>query len=287
MKRPKIGVSVQIFWDYNKLDLDYAINHSVNDLGFECVEILCQNPMYGGWGTSKAKETTRKIKDILSTLDAEVSIHAPYHDLNIASWNVRISEETVRQINESIDVATKLNSEIVVAHSGYMSSRKYRKDKTFDIMLQNFAKIAKHAEDSGVTLCMENIASKPKALGTHIADIKRIFNTVNSKNFKLCLDAAHANTTGLKPKEFAVRLKEYVRHVHLSDNTGNNEHLPVGMGNINFKDFLYALKPYYGFLIIEGWTPHNEDYFLEWDRNRIGETLDNIYGKRKLLKKRK
>jgi len=287
MKRPKIGVSIQIFWDYNKLDMEYAINHSVNDLGFECVEILCQNPMYGGWGTSKARDTTKKIKDILSTLDVGVSIHGPYHDLNIASWNTRISEETVRQLKEAVDVAAQLNSEIVVAHSGYMSSRKYRKDKTFNIILKNFAKIAKHAEDSGVTLCMENIASKPKALGVHMTDIKKILNSVNSKNFKLCLDAAHANTTGLKPKEFAVRLKDYVKHVHISDNTGSNNHLPIGMGNISFKDFLYALKPYSGFLVVEGWTPHNEDYFLKWDKSQIEEILDRVYGKRKLLKNRK
>jgi len=286
MKRPKIGLSVQIFWDYNRLDFDYAINHSVNDLGFECVEILCQNPMYAGWGTPKAKKTTRKIKDILSTMDVGVSIHGPYHDLNIASLNVRISNETVRQINEAIDVASRLDSKIVVAHSGYISSRKYRMEKAFDILLRNFARITKHAEDCGVTLCMENIASKPKALGTHITDIKKIMNTVNSKNFRLCLDSAHANTTGLKPKEFVARLKEYVSHVHVSDNTGNNEHLPIGMGNINFNEFLYALKPYSGFLVVEGWIPSNEDHFLSWDKSRLDEVLDNVYGKRKLLKKK-
>ncbi len=285
MKRPKVGLSTQIFWDYNRLDFDYAINYSVNNLGFECVEIPCQNPMYAGWGTTKAKKTTRRIKDILSTMDVGVSIHGPYHDLNISSLNIRISNETVRQINEAIDVAVQLNSKIVVAHPGYISSRKYRRENVFNLLLKNFSRIAKHAEDTGVTLCMENLASKPKAMGDNITDIKRIINAINSRNFRLCLDSAHANTTGMEPREFASKLREYVAHVHISDNTGNNEHLPIGMGNINFNEFLHALKPYSGFLIVEGWIPSNEGPFLTWDKGRLDELLNEVYGRNSLKKK--
>ncbi|MEA3255606.1 MAG: sugar phosphate isomerase/epimerase family protein [Candidatus Altiarchaeota archaeon] len=272
----KIGFAAQIFWDYQKLDLDYVINHAVNDLGFECVEILCQNPMFPGWCTNKVKKTKKEIRDILSTLDVGVSLHAPYHDLNIASWNIGVKNEAIKQVKTCIEVANYLESGIVVVHPGYVASRKYRRNKTFDMMMESFREITKTAEDLDVKLCMENIASKPKAMGVHIQEIKRMVEEVNSENFKLTLDVAHVNTTGLTPKEYIEGLREYIFHVHISDNTGGNDHLPLGLGNIDFEEFLGDLRPYKGFLIIEGWIPRNQDYFLKWDKMQLENIIKKI-----------
>lgn len=272
----KIGIAAQIFWNYERLDLNYVITHAVNDLGFECVEILCQNPMFPGWGTDKADKTKEEIKDILSTLDTDISLHAPYHDLNIATWNLGVRYEVIKQIKECVEISNYLGSDIVVVHPGYVASRKYKKDKTFDMMIENFREITKTAEDLNVKLCIENIASKPKAMGVHIHEIKRILEGVNSENFKLTLDVAHINTTGLKPRDYVENLKEYIFHVHISDNTGGNDHLPIGLGNIDFEEFLRGLKPYDRFLIIEGWIPRNQDHFLKWDKMQLENILKRL-----------
>jgi sugar phosphate isomerase/epimerase len=269
----KVGVSTQIFWNYEKLDVEYALTHLADDLKFECAEIHCQSPMFEDWGTPRAKETKQGIRDVLSTLDMAVSLHAPYHDLNIATLNLGVQGEVVDQIAESINTANYLDSKIVVVHPGFVASRKYKRNIVFDAMIENFRKLSGIAEDLNVQLCMENIAVKPKAMGVHVKEIHRIHDLVNSDNFKICLDSAHANTTGLSPDHFAEELRDYVDHVHISDNTGTDDHLPIGLGGIDFDKFLKALKPYDGFLIIEGWMPRNQDYFLQWDKKQIDDIL--------------
>jgi len=144
----KIGVSTQIFWDYEKLDMDYILKHSADDLKFECAEIHCQSPMFTGWGTPKAKETKKEIRDILSTVDIEISLHAPYHDLNMATLNLGVRKETIDQVAESINTANYLDSKIVVVHPGFVASRKYKKELVFNGMIDNFKRLAKIAEES-------------------------------------------------------------------------------------------------------------------------------------------
>jgi len=272
----ELGVSTQIFWNYNELDLEHAIKHSVKNLGFRCVEIHCQSPMFKGWGTPEGNETKKQIKDVLSTIDVDVSLHAPYHDLNIATLNWGIRKEVIRQLKECINTAHFLDSEIVVTHPGYVASRKYKRNAAFNLMIKGFREITKVAEDLSVAVCMENIASKPKAMGVHIPEILEIYNTINSENFKICLDVAHANTTGLKPEHYAKELRECIGHVHLSDNTGSDAHMPIGTGNIEFESLLRNLKSYKGFLVIEGWIPRNQDYFLEWDKKQIESIICRI-----------
>ncbi|MBN2015197.1 MAG: TIM barrel protein [Candidatus Altiarchaeota archaeon] len=272
----EVGISTQIFWDYEKLDMGYILGHIADDLKFDCAEIHCQGPMFRGWGTPKAKQTKEEIKDILSTLDIGVSLHAPYHDLNIATLNLGVRKEVIKQVSECIETASYLGSRIVVVHPGYLASRKYRKEHVIEIMVRNFKTLARLSEDNGVWLCMENISSKPKALCVHIKEIRHICDLVDSDHFGVCLDSAHANTTGLSPDHFAEGLRDYVSHVHISDNTGIDDHLPIGLGNIDFEKFLKALKPYNGCIIIEGWLPRNQDYFLRWDKKQIDDILKRI-----------
>ena len=272
----KIGVSAQIFWDYKKLDIPTVITHATDVLGFECVEILCENPLFRNWGTYEAEKIRKEIRETMETMDDDISLHAPHHDMNIATWDPGMRKEVIRNLEECIVTADYLDSNIVVIHPGFVASRKYRKDKTFKMMIKNFKVITKLAEDLDITLCLENLASKSKAIGVHAVEIKKIVESINSDSFKVTLDVAHSNTTGLKPEHFVEDLREYIHHVHISDNMGGNEHLPIGVGSIDFKGFLKSLHPYDGFLIIEGWIPHNQDHFLKWDKSQLEKIIKGL-----------
>ncbi|RLI94932.1 MAG: hypothetical protein DRO92_02400 [Candidatus Altiarchaeales archaeon] len=266
----KFGISTIIFWNYEEMDLSNVIKHCAEELKFECVEIHCQNPHFPGWGTSEGDDLKKEVRDTLSTLNIDVSLHAPYHDLNIATTNLGVKREAIRQIKETVEFAYYIDSNIVVVHPGYVASRKYKVDKVFNSMIDNLKDIVSLAEDLDVNICMENNASKPKAIGVHIPELKKICQSVNSDNFKLTLDVAHANTTGINPSHFVDELNELIRHVHISDNTGDNQHLPIGLGNIDFIELFKKLNQIYkGYIIIEGWIPHNQDHFVEWDKRQL------------------
>ncbi|KXA96311.1 hypothetical protein AKJ39_04790 [candidate division MSBL1 archaeon SCGC-AAA259J03] len=270
----KIGLSTAILWDYEKLDLSDAVFHAA-DLGFEAVEIHCEDPFFQGWGTDEAEITESEVKDALATLDMEVSLHAPFHDLNIATLNTGINGEVLRQLEECIDTARRLGSEIVVVHPGFVSSRKFKREKPFQRMVENLEKIAETAEDAAVKICLENLASKRKAMGVKIRELKDILKEVDAENLKITLDVAHANTTEAGPVKFAEEFKEDIAHVHVSDNTGEDNHLSIGQGNIDFENVLKELHPFDGVVMVEGWIPTDEDPFLVHDR----EELERVRGK--------
>ncbi len=264
-----IGVSTAIMWDYKKLNIPEAIIHSVDDLGFEAVEIHCESPFFKGWGTEKAEKTKKEVKEVLSTVETSVSLHAPYHDCNIATLNRGIEKEVISQLKECIETADYLGTDIVVVHPGFIASRKYERKMVFNKMVDNFKKITSFAENFGVKICMENLSSKKKAMCVGIPEIKKVLDRVNMKNLKLNLDIAHANTTKTGPLEYVKELKEYIAHVHVSDNTGEDDHLTLGQGNIDFKKVLSKLRPFNGIVTVEGWIPENEDPFLKYSLSEL------------------
>lgn len=272
----EIGVSTSIFWDYKRLDLPEVISHSVTDLEFEAVEIPCEDPFFEGWGTEKAEETKKEIKDTISTLDVTTSLHAPYHDLNMATLNKLVRKEVIRQHEDCVETARYLDSDIINVHPGFRSSRKFEREMVFQKMIHNLNEICEMAEDNGVTVCVENLASKRKAFGVTIPEIKRIINEVNNDSLKLTLDVAHSNTTDTAPETYVGELKKYIKHMHLSDNTGEDDHLAIGQGNIDFENILREIKPYDGILLLEGWIPEDEDPFLELGRNNLRKILADI-----------
>ncbi|KXA88732.1 hypothetical protein AKJ57_06405 [candidate division MSBL1 archaeon SCGC-AAA259A05] len=265
----KIGLSVAILWDYKELDIPKAISHSVDNLNYEAVEIHCEEPFFKGWGTEGGHETREKIKDALSVVDADVSLHAPYHDTNIATMSSGIGKEIIRQHKECIETARYLDSEILVVHPGFVSSRKYERKISLQKMTENLKKITKFAGENGVKICLENLSSKRKAMCTDTAEIKKTLKKVNMEDLKVTFDIAHANTTEEGPLKFARRLKEHIAHVHVSDNTGEDNHLPMGLGNIDFEAVFEELNPFDGFSVVEGWIPRDEDPFLIYDREEL------------------
>lgn len=276
MREMNIGVSTGIFWDYEKLDLSTAINHAVEGLDFEAVEIHCEDPLFEGWGTDKADITRKVVRESLSIADVEVSLHAPYHDVNIATLNQRVQEEVLRQHKECIETANYLSAEIVVIHPGFVSSRKFKREKVFRQMIKRLKTLCDTAEEFGVTLTIENLASKRKATGVKIPEIKRIIQEVNKENLKMTLDIAHANTTEKDPETYAEELEPFIEHAHVSDNVGSDEHLPIGQGNIDFKQVFEEICPFEGNVIIEGWIPDDEDPFLEIGREKLSQIRDEL-----------
>jgi sugar phosphate isomerase/epimerase len=59
-----------------------------------------------------------KIKEIYETTSLVLSLHVPFSDLNIASVNVGIWAESIRQIKESVDKVHEFIQDICVVHPG-------------------------------------------------------------------------------------------------------------------------------------------------------------------------
>ncbi len=101
-------------------------------------------------------------------------------------------------------------------------------------------KIIGRAEETGITICLENLSER----ATHLESVFKWLPRLN-----LTLDFGHAQllTRHNTSYEIMAKFPEKIRHIHLHDNRGGTSpdddlHLPVGEGTIDFEKIFQRLK---------------------------------------------
>jgi len=96
---------------FNK-SFDEQLNIAASD-GFNIVEILCEGP-----NLPRVALKNLQMFDTAHSYNLELTIHSPTIDLNPASLNVGIREETLKQLKETTDFASAIETTIVTTHLG-------------------------------------------------------------------------------------------------------------------------------------------------------------------------
>lgn len=190
-----------------------------------------------------------RFVDIIPSYKLSYSIHAPVSDVNLASLNERIREDSVLEILTTAEAAASLDIDLLTLHPGVTSfSVPYTEEKAMEKAKKSLRAIDRISSEYGVRIAVENMQSFPFMLGQTAEEMKEL---IGDTNLGFCLDIGHANTTGQIDeliKEFGDRLI----NVHIHDNHGvHDEHLTLGEGDIDFKAVLDKLRGYTGNYIIE------------------------------------
>ncbi|MCQ2085926.1 MAG: sugar phosphate isomerase/epimerase [archaeon] len=190
-----------------------------------------------------------KLPSLTKSFNLKYSLHAPISDINIASLNERIREDSVLEIISTIELATQLDIDKITIHPGILSmSVPCMRDKSITQAKKSLRSIDRISQQYGATVAVENMASFPFFLGQ---TPEEIVNLLDGTNLAFCLDIGHANTTN-QTESLITELRDRLTNIHIHDNNGErDEHLPLGEGNINFKNILSKLKFYNGNYIIE------------------------------------
>ncbi|MGZ4901807.1 MAG: sugar phosphate isomerase/epimerase family protein [Halobacteriota archaeon] len=188
--------------------------------------------------------TLSLIKHAVSSCCLEVSIHAPFSDLNIASVNQPIWLETLRQIKETIALAAEY-AHVFVIHPGYISPLATQcVDKALSKNNEALHEIARTSAEYGVIATVENMANVDGFLGR----LPREIEVMTKNNVGFTFDVGHAHTM----HSIGSFLPMHIHHVHLHDNHGMaDEHLILGEGNVDWDVTLAALKHYKGAFVLE------------------------------------
>jgi sugar phosphate isomerase/epimerase len=187
--------------------------------------------------------------EILNSYNLKYTVHSPILDLNIASLNNTISKCSINDVKKSIDLANKLNSEIVVVHPGTIPflARQFEK-KVYNKSAESIKEIGDYAKDLGVLATIENM---PNIEGFIYKDIVKLNDLLTSFEMYMTLDIGHAYTSGFSKNQIYF---DSIKHIHLSDNFGSDdEHLALGEGSIDFKAIIdiFESKNYDGIYMIE------------------------------------
>jgi len=200
--------------------------------GFEGVEVYHE----GRHGLD-----ARALAELLSTYSLKVFFHAPFSDLNLASFNTTVLSESRRLIKRSIEAAAKVGAEIVTVHFGrYSPVGLSFPEKAVERNRESVEEILSFAGAIGQEIAFENA---PKGFGVMCGELNMLRRMREELEVKFTLDVGHAHTWSSDETEFIHALQGAIAHVHLHDNPGEMDlHLPIGEGGIDYRRVMRALS---------------------------------------------
>ena len=229
------------------VDRPFDWAYQLEDLGYSGWEIVNE-------GKQKlTRENLNEAKQIVETTNLTITIHLPYSDLNLASVNQPIWEETVRQMKGCLDLANDF-ARLAVLHPGHFSPLGMQMpDAAWLQSISGIQQICDHAANLDMRIAVENMVNMPAILGRQPEEIEGILETVDRENVGFIFDVGHANTNG--NVESFLKLKDKMIHAHVHDNHGErDEHLPVGNGTVPWKKVAAAFEGYKGRIVTESRT---------------------------------
>ncbi len=164
--------------------------------------------------------------------DRRRHLHGPFLDMSYTSWDHLILEATRRRVRDTLELCRRLNPEHLVLHlrcpayfcrperlDGWVRAAR----EFWEPWLERFAGL-------GVTVAFENVEESDPASGIALLEALRDYPC------GFCLDVGHAHAFScLEPRGWVERLGTRIVHLHVHDNSGDDDrHLPPGAGSIDF-----------------------------------------------------
>lgn len=115
--------------------------------------------------------------------------------------------------------------------------------KTWDINVDFYTRLLKTAQEENVVICLENLPFPGVSVSKPDMTYKLV-KTINSENFKMCVDVGHVTrfedlTVGNIVRQYA----DEIRVFHIHDTIRDHDlHLFPGFGIVDWQDFAAALK---------------------------------------------
>jgi sugar phosphate isomerase/epimerase len=211
------------------------------NVGFRGWEVIAEGPQ------KLDKDLISLIEYVESSYGLGISVHTPFSDLNIASLNAPIWQETLRQIEAVIEELAD-HAHIFVIHPGYVSPlAAFCPEKALEKNKQALIRLVQCAKECQVTATVENMVNEEFLLGRFPHEIEEM----RSDGLGFTFDVGHANTADAIHSFSQMKID----HVHLHDNNGQtDEHLPLGAGNINLEQTMQAFRRYKGIFVLESRT---------------------------------
>ncbi len=197
-----------------------------NKDNFDAIELLCEGPYL----PRLALQNLDQFESVAS-YDFEITLHAPTVDLNPASLNVGIREETARQLQETLCLAAALNASTITTHPGHVkriNDRITTRARTY--ALTTLREWAECCDNEGVRPSIENMPNHSRYFCTSVSEHELFVTQCVSS---ATIDVGHAHTNGAVA-DF-MRADFPVSYYHVSDNHGErDEHLAIGAGTIDW-----------------------------------------------------
>ncbi|MBI5679485.1 MAG: sugar phosphate isomerase/epimerase [Methanobacterium sp.] len=193
--------------------------------GFQLMEILCEGPY---WPRNSLLMDKRQF-EVFDLYDIDVFLHSPTIDLNPASLNPGIRDETLKQLKETVDFAAKIGANAITTHPGIIHRFEERvRNYGMQHAIETLSKANDYAEERGVIFSVENMPNKPVYFCNNAQEHQYFLKECGTH---ATVDTGHANTSP-NPADF-FKMKK-IAYYHLNDNNGEkDQHLTLGEGTFD------------------------------------------------------
>ena len=206
----KLGfTTLAVFMKENNYIIELAKKH-----GFKIIEILGEDPHF--------EKDNGEFKDC----GLDIRIHAATVDINIASLNKGIRDESISQMIECGKYAESINANTITIHPGVIGRNDPHLRKwALELAVESIGEII---DNTNVEVSVENMPVREKFLGNTVEEIEMIQKATDCS---LTIDTGHGNTCG--NLEEMLNLKN-ISYCHLNDNDGKkDQHIALGEGTLD------------------------------------------------------
>ena len=262
-----IGVMLESF----KLPIPEAIKKA-REIGAQGIQVYATNGELGF--DNLVGEKRREFLDMVKSEGLVVS--ALCGDLGRGFHNPELNPELIDKSKRILELAKELETNIVTTHIGVVPEDPSH--ERYKIMQEACFKLAEYADSLDAHFAIE---TGPETS----AVLKGFLDSLHSTGVAVNLDPANlVMVTADDPVQAVYNLRDYIVHTHAKDGRRNYyrdpeavyhilkvekpespsyTELPLGEGNVDFKNYLKALDDigYHGFLTIErevGKTPEKD-----------------------------
>lgn len=216
-------------------DVDYAeaFRFAANQ-GFDFVELNMDHAF------ERQRIDAQAVRRAAADRDLSVVVHLPYQ-LDPGSPHEHVRRGACRELEASIDTAAAVGAEKVIFHgTSWADPEKWDRTDIQEHLYDSIRRITTYARDHDLTACVENLKTEFFDAG----DFPALFERTNAL---ACLDTAHAHVTGQSLATQAELVRDHsdrISHIHLNETRLNqtDEHLPVGLGRLNFSALARAIR---------------------------------------------
>ena len=182
--------------------------------------------------------------------------------VNLASCNDEIYRKSIEHYNNCIELLKRIDCNVLSVHAGFLIEIKkeeigkklsreviYDKDEAYNRFCYAYEKLSRKCREQNCRLYLENnvLSQENYQEFEHqnylmMTDYKSIMDMKEWMDFELLLDLGHlyvsSNTLGFDYEQECIRLKEYARWIHISENNGiYDEHKPLREESVILKEF--------------------------------------------------
>ena len=206
----KLGfTTLSLFMEPNNYIIKLAKKHE-----FGIVEILGEDPFY------------EKDNGEFKNCGLDIRIHAATVDINIASLNKGIRNESIRQMIKCGHYAEKIGAKTITVHPGKIGRNEPRlRNWALELACESVGEIM---DNTNIEISVENMPVRQSFLANDVGELEMIQTETGCS---LTIDTGHGNTCN--NLEEMLNLKN-ISYCHLNDNDGiKDQHITLGEGTLD------------------------------------------------------